>query len=293
MASLYWLSVSYILLVFEIINHKFPDEALYFNNEVSTFTLSSVIIMTPVFLFLTRYLNKYIANNPSKRDIWVRKWSIYLTLFIASVTVIADLIAILNFYLSGELTIRFILKAIVLIIIPLVIFWYLLKNLTRDYTKNTFYKIPSVVVGILILSTIVFAFVIAGSPSEKRSERLDNMRVNDLRSIQSEVLNHYLTKNELPNSLQSLNDPFRGFRSPSDPLTGESYIYEIENENTFSLCATFQSKQDYDERGGYYDVEYSQISENWTWNHEEGLNCFKRTIDKDKFINPNTPKIIY
>ncbi|MFT5179531.1 MAG: hypothetical protein ACI9GH_000418 [Candidatus Paceibacteria bacterium] len=298
MASLYWLTISYIILIFEVINTIFPDEALYRGEtSVSTFTLSSLIIITPVFLILTNVVNKHIKANPIQRDVWVRKWVIYFTLFIAGITVITDMIVILNFFLSGELTTRFITKSLVLVIIPLVIFWYLVTNLKRDYVTSSYYK--SLVIGVIvvIIGTIVGAFVAIGTPSEQRDARIDEQRINDLRVVQSEVIGFYTSKKRLPESIDELEDVLRGFQPPVDPESDESYKYSVNGTETFTLCADFNSKQDYLEkrREYYYDDYYG--TDAWIWNHIKGETCFERTIDPEKLeseINPiKTPRPIF
>ena len=62
------------------------------------------------------FIVRDIAKVPEKADIWIRRWRIYLTLFLAVVLIGGDLIALINTYLNGEITARFIYKVIVIIL---------------------------------------------------------------------------------------------------------------------------------------------------------------------------------
>ena len=68
-------------------------------------------------MFLMRLIRKSIAADPSRKEIWVRRWALILTLFVAGVAIAVDLITLLTTFLSGEaLTTAFLLK--VLVILP-------------------------------------------------------------------------------------------------------------------------------------------------------------------------------
>ena len=144
------------------------------------------------------------------------------------------------------------------------------------------------VIGI-VTAAIIAGFFIVGSPKEERLRRFDQQRVEHLQFIQSEVLNYWMNKNQLPGQLSSLEDNIRGIRIPNDPETGAPYIYEIENSLTFSLCATFARPSLESEiiSGKPRPIEpypYGYgIQQNWQ--HDVGYTCFERTIDKD-FYKP-------
>lgn len=145
-----------------------------------------------------------------------------------------------------------------------------------------------IIIGIII-ATIFAGFFIVDSPAETRLRKFDEQRVNDLSFIQSEIINYWMKKERLPESLDVLIDDLRGVIIPKDPQTGERYIYEIyetkDSKNLmFSLCAIFSKDNSYAPfQGGlkiprpvhplYTDPHYQG------WEHGEGKDCFKRTID--------------
>lgn len=135
--TLYVTAVSFGTLLFAFIERAIPD-ALQNSYELSS-TLSTIrhstaaiIITFPIFLWLTNFLEKGLKRNPQKRASRVRKWLTYLTLFIAAVSIIIDLIVLVTSLLSGELTFRFILKVAVVLLIAGGTFGYYLWDLRRD-----------------------------------------------------------------------------------------------------------------------------------------------------------------
>jgi len=285
--SLYWLSISFIVLVFQIINTIFPDNVFTDTNSISTFSLSSVIILTPVFFYLAFQTNKEILKDLSKKDMWIRRWLTYITLFFAGIAIIADGIALINFFLNGDITTRFILKVLTILVIPGFIFWYLRYSLNRDYSKGAYNKPLAAAVILIILSTIIGSFYVVGTPSQKRAQRIDQERIQDLGQIQYEIISYWQAKEALPENLDVLSDPLRGFITPTDPETGSPYEYNVLSAQTFELCATFTSEQKSMEANSRVSYLYDGYT-NETWNHDVGRVCFERTIDPDKYA-PTKP----
>jgi hypothetical protein len=124
-------------LLFRLIEQAWPDPA---DNEFMLMQLdssmrwstASVIIAFPVFLFLARYLGKELARSPAKRLSAVRRWLTYLTLFLAAVVLIVDMITLVNNVLGGELSLRFLLKVVVAALIAGTIFGYYLCDLRSE-----------------------------------------------------------------------------------------------------------------------------------------------------------------
>ncbi len=142
MGTFYFSVVNFILLVFEYINRAFPDAvsgyAGYLSGSDSTirFALSSLIVIFPVYILTMWYINKQYEKMPEKKDIRIRKWLVYLTLFIAAGTVIGDLVALINTFLSGEITTRFILKVITVFFVAGASFSYYLWDLKRHNAED-------------------------------------------------------------------------------------------------------------------------------------------------------------
>ena len=104
-------------LLFDIINTFFPDSAdsSYRRDLWDTMRWSSsmLIIAFPLFLYVSAFITKEQTLNPTKRLSSVRYWITYLTLFVAVCLLIGDMTTLVYFVLGGELTIRFVLKVLV------------------------------------------------------------------------------------------------------------------------------------------------------------------------------------
>src|SRR3989344_80612 len=111
------------VLVFQYINVYFPDliNDYYFSasNYYGTIrqALATLIVIFPAYIWVSVFLKKDIQENPEKRDLKIRKWLLYLTVFVAALVVIGDLVALIDTFLEGELTTRFILKVLAIIFI--------------------------------------------------------------------------------------------------------------------------------------------------------------------------------
>src|SRR3989338_3431008 len=129
--TLYMSAISFITLLFSLINQWFPDPLSYAYgvNESIRWSAAILIVSFPVYLLLMWLINKDIAMDPARRELRVRKWLGYLTLFIAAITAIVDVATLVYNLLGGELSIRFFLKVIVVLIVSAAVFFYYLREL--------------------------------------------------------------------------------------------------------------------------------------------------------------------
>jgi hypothetical protein len=133
-----------------------------------------------------------------------------------------------------------------------------------------FAVVASAVVGF----AVVWGFVLAGSPSTRRVQLMDERRLQDLqaivRAIEAESVETSITqkidsarhlKHPLPKDLEEAakNDRYEKL-SIHDPETRQPYDYKVVNPTTFQLCATFSQPR---------NAEYRVF-----WNHPAGRQCF-------------------
>lgn len=285
MVALYGSVISFIALLFEYINNQFPDPLDYYVDPYSggiRFAMATLIVLVPVTILLMRFIRSEIAREPIKNELWVRRWALVLTVFVAGAAVVGDLIALINYFLGGDLTTRFVLKVIVLLVVAGAVFFHFLADLRGYWSANPERaKIVGFGAGIVVLVAIVSGFFILGSPAEVRLVRLDAQKVSDLQSIQWQVVNYWQQKEKLPASLDELKDPLSGSIIPVDPQSGESYTYEITGARSFKLCATFNKE-------GVGDPYIARPKmdgglEGDTWQHGAGEVCFDRSIDPERY----------
>ncbi|MEK7464456.1 MAG: hypothetical protein AAB617_01620 [Patescibacteria group bacterium] len=141
---------------------------------------------------------------------------------------------------------------------------------------------------VIVLAAIITGFFIVGSPKEERLRKLDEMRVNNLQFLQSEIVNYWTNKGKLPVGLTDLEDSIRGISIPKDPTSVNDYTYGIKGDLAFSLCATFDRPSFVQESNPYPTKPVPVAREPYymmpdNWEHGVGFTCFERTIDKDLY----------
>ncbi len=296
--ALYAAAIALINLSFAVINYAVPDQlASYFYAPSVAWPISMLIVLIPALYILEWFIHRDYRVMPEKLTLWIRRWRIHLTLFLAGATIVGDLIALINTYLSGEISMRFFYKVLAIFVIAGVIFTYYLldRKDPTDAGKKARYSLAGL--GLLVvLAAIIGGFVIVGSPSKQRSIRFDNQRVNDLSSTQWQIISYWQTKGVLPAALADINDGISGYMTPVDPESKTSYEYTRKSVTSFELCANFdlpsQDTQGRGEFGGGYGVAYPSsiypdggVDNNWK--HEAGRTCFARTIDPERYpVNP-------
>jgi hypothetical protein len=291
-AALYVSVISFVALWFEFINRMFGNDPFGYIDPLGAgirIAVASLIIIFPLYIWFTRMLHQDIRINPAKKEIWVRKWLLVLTLFISGIVLIVDLIVLINTFLGGEeLTAAFILKVLTVLIVVGGAFLYYLNEIKgtweREEGKS---KIIGIVVSVIVLASVIGAFFIVGSPQTLREIRYDQQKIGDLQQIQSQVTNFFQQKEVIPASLEELEDPLIGFRVPEDPQSaeGEQYVYTYRKleRYTFEICAVFNQPSPQTGKSSAREIYYEPYGLDNFFEHGVGEECFERTIDPDKF----------
>ena len=114
-------------MAFIIINRSIPDvlNRSYGNPSWQVaFCLARLIVAYPIYLLVMRQILKELALYRHKSFSGVRQWLTNLTLLIAAIVGISTVIAFLASFLQGELTVRFVLKIAVILVIDGGVLWY-------------------------------------------------------------------------------------------------------------------------------------------------------------------------
>jgi hypothetical protein len=289
--TLYVSIVSFLSLSFDIINKLFPDTLAYYGDTYSygmRMAVASLIVIFPLFIWLSRLVKRDIETDSSRREVTARRVLTWITLFVSGAVVAVDLVILLNTFLSGEVTTRFILKVVVVLIIAGAVLAYYI-NEVKDVPRKVSHKMASIVSSVLVFVLIVSSFFVFGSPMTVRKQRMDGERVSDLQSIQWQLINYWQQKGSLPTALADITDPISGFYAPVDPETGEAYTYEKTGARVFKLCADFSLENSPTTPEGVSTAMYPKGEVNEGWRHGAGTVCFDRTIDQDLY--PVRPKI--
>jgi len=280
--------VSFISLLFQYVNALFPDQLTSYYSYTQGYSvmrtaISSLLIVWPVYILTAWLIRKEEKKHIEKHELSMKKWLTYLILFVAAITIIIDLITLVNNFLGGDLTIQFALKVLVVLITASVVFGYYIWELKKGKPTAKLPRLAAIAVSALILIAMVAGFFVIGTPKEQRARRFDEQRVEQLQAIQSQIINYWSKKQILPEKLSDLTDDISGFRPETDPVTHEPYTYTVKGDLTFELCAEFQTEKQDTESMMYKPYYFEE-----NWNHGIGKHCFERTIDPELYKDTGT-----
>jgi len=280
--SFFTTAISSVTLLFSYINRWLPDIALEgnyyptFDNSGIRWGLASLVVAFPLFIWITRILNKEMSMHIEKASSGIRRWLTYLTLFVAAATLMGDLITLVFFLLNGELTLRFILKVLVVFYVAGAGFWYFYRGMklspaSQEWKRhNSVFRVFAVVSALVVF--ILGAYIV-GTPGNERLRRIDENRISDLGTIQQEIRSIALENQGMPKPVQikplpaNLDEMLKNavYNRPDivDPVTAAPYEYAVRGTSIFELCAIFDT---------VLEQEYNVF-----WNHPVGRHCF--TID--------------
>ncbi len=302
MAALYASVFAFVALIFSYLDRVFPDPLAYYSGDpyssgIST-QMATIIVGLPLFLLLMYLIRRAIAADASRGEIWVRRWALYCTLFVAVAVFAVDLVTLVVYFLNGDVTLRFGLKILTILLVASATFMHFLADLHGFWDAQPRQRtIVSSAVGTTALAAIIVGFFIVGTPWQARLYRYDDQKVGDVQNLQYQIVNYWQSKEKLPAVLADLQDPISGFMVPADPQSGAVYEYETVGALSFKLCAVFNAEtQPYSVYDGRriapiavppetsMKVPAGKVgADQDSWHHGEGRTCFERTIDPDRY----------
>ncbi len=279
--SLYVSIGGLISLLFGVITIAYPDPVNtweYTSAQGSIrWAIALLVVFFPTYIVLTRLINKG-RRETGAPYLNLTKWLIYLSLLVGGVVILGDLVSIIYNFLNGELTTRFLLKALtVLLTVGLAFVYYIYDARGYWQTHEAQSKQYGMVAAIVMVVAIVAGYMHIEKPGEVRERALDERQLTDLGAIQSQVVNHYVTMNALPENLNSLK---LGEVLPTAPQGRAAYSYQKTGNSSFDVCATFAYPSDPNRYTyiPYYDMN-SVIKNPDDWSHGSGEWCFTRVVN--------------
>lgn len=286
LVALYVSVTSLLVTLFGIITLAFPDPADgYWQYEGATeqirFAIAVLVVFFPTYVLLTRKVN-VIRRKEQGTYLKFTKWLIYLSLLIGGGVILGDLVAVIHGFLSGELTIRFVLKALALLIVVGAAFSYYLMDVKGYWQKHEKRSIQYAIgSSAIVLAVMVLGFMNIEAPTEVREMRIDDNQINDLSQIQWQIEEFYLLQGFLP---ETLDDAYTsGLAVPMAPEGRDAYSYELTSSTTFELCAEFAAPS---REHSYETVSIARpmvpetrgIKNPYSWEHGAGTWCFERVV---------------
>jgi len=270
--SLAAMALGLAMIVFEVLDKVFIDIGnSYFSMRALKTAFSILLVSSPIYYLCSHLLNKSIRKEELSLESSLRKWLIYLILLVTSIVMLVWLISILNSFLNGEMTIKFILKALTALVISAMIFSYYLYNIRqkqvkkRDKVKTSFF-IASL---ILVVFALGLALVYMESPQTTRDKKMDEETLRDFDTINMNV-NMYYNNKELPESLQELKSDSNLNSDLGSVVSLEDIEYNKLSEAEYELCADFKTSNLNDENT---NLRYGSNRL-----HDKGYDCIEQEI---------------
>lgn len=268
---------SVVGLFFTLIDYLFYDPAaVLLGSDMWVpgvlWAVARVIIAFPVFVVASWLVARSLDRDPAERGSAIRRWFTYLAMFVAVAVIIGDFVTLVAYVLAGGTTARFLLKVLVVAIVAGLILGYYLWDL-RD-TERGRRPVPALFLSVAVLTSVAAVGAglwLMGPPSEQAARRIDDRRVEDLRSLAAGVDRYYEQNSELPESLGELSAALPTPVPLDDPSTRAPYRYSPGTGTTFELCADFAQPSG------------EGLLPDSIWTHAAGSQCFTLTAgDKER-----------
>lgn len=276
LASLIFVGLSIGMVAFGIIDRSVSDalDSSYYNyNGQLKFAISALLIASPIYYWMSSLISKGLKKGELDKDSGIRRWLTYFIILVSSLIILGFLIGIINSFLSGELTTRFILKSLSVFIISGSVFSYYLYDIKREevVSRKPVTRIFLFASLAIVLAAFISAWFFVESPKEARNRRLDDMVVSNMRSIEGAVNSYFEQNDRLPADLSELESGSRINLSDSvlvDPETKTPIEYKTVDDISFELCATFRTDSNANQRQA---ISYD-------YSHEAGYQCITDTV---------------
>jgi len=265
----FWM-VAFFYLADSLVDRAFPSPldysyaALTFRHEAA-WSMATLLVAFPLFFFVNWIIAREVARRPDALESGVRKWLTYIALVLTAITLICDAVAFLTQFLTGDLTVRFALKALVLFVVAAGVFWYYLGTVRTELPARLRDHSFGWAAIVAVAAALALGFVNIGSPARERALSLDQRRVSDLSQIATAINRQWATSPKgrfaLPATLDKV--PSLGDVQTKDPVTSRPFEYAPTSGTTYKLCATFEAQS-------FTDVRSSGQS----WNHPAGHYCY-------------------
>lgn len=295
LVALIFLALSSGVAIFQIINKNIVDILENFqtgySSELIKFAISALFISAPVYYLSMRAISKSLFSGAMDKDSAVRRWLTYFILFVASVVMLGWLIGILNSFLNGDLTSKFILKALTALLISASIFYFYFYDIKRAEVVNVKNKVITIYFYsslVFVIAVLVSAFMFVESPTETRNIKYDIATLQNFSQIENALNIYYDENKKLPENLDKLvgwsKASFLTDKILTDKITNKKYEYRIKGKNNYELCADFKTSNK--DKGT--NMDYNYIDELWL--HDKGYQCLEKKIAVEEAKIPATEK---
>lgn len=282
LVALLFMSLSVGMVVFQLINKFIPEIGSSFSNRFSSgtlrFAISALVVSIPVFYVITGQIYKNLRQGVLRADSFIRRWLTYFILFVSSVVMIVWVIITINNFLNGELTFKFALKFLSVLVIAGTVFGFYFYDIKREElegAKDPIMKAFFWVSLVVVIGVFVSGLFIMEAPWEVKARRVDSEITSDFQTIQFRINEYFDEHEELPTELADLEKDGRSLvkGNITDPRTGEVYEYNVLEEEKYELCSDFETSNKDEDR------DQPRVTLNNIWSHDTGYKCFELEVE--------------
>jgi hypothetical protein len=238
------------MAAFGIINKLIPDSLNSYSitayDSQLKFAISALLVAAPLFFYSSYLIRRGLAAKELEVDSAIRRWLTYFVIFVSSVIILGTLIGVLNSFLSGELTSRFIFKALTVAVISglnFAFYFYDIKRYSPE-KKDPVVKIFFGAAIFLVLAAFVSSCFFVESPKAARNRRLDQNLLNNFSSLENAINSYYDNNGRLPENIAELKGAKNVYLTEkmlNVPESNQAIEYRRDADKEFSLCADFRS----------------------------------------------------
>ena len=235
----------------------------YYGLDTLRWLVAVQTVVFPTFVVVSWLIRKDLSRNAQNEELRVRKWFLYLTLFLAVAITLGDLISLIYHFLDGDFATQFLLKSLTVLVLGLLVCDYYLLDLKSKLVGKA--KFFATLASVIVLASVGTGFYLVGSPVYQRNKKADEKLTLDLQTLERDVLRYKTDKGSLPVKIEDLKET--SYLDLSDP-TIKSFEYRVLSPTKFELCANFKTATSKDDRLKGYGFD-----------HEAGRFCFTRTAN--------------
>jgi len=287
LVSLVFMAISFGTIVFQAINKFIKDPvnlySAFYQEEALRFGIAAILVFSPVYYVVTHFIHKALFKGEVKRDSGIRRWLTYLILFVSFLVFAGYLIGFIISFLSGELTLKFLLKVVTVLVIAATVFSFYLYDIMRKETegqKDKVIKIYFYATLAAVVIAFVGAFFVAGNPATTRAKKLDEDIVMKFYNIDNCVDQYYREKKVMPQNLEEIQAQCSYLLEDSlkDKVTGKAFEYKLKEGRVYELCAQFRTSNKSEEPKPYAGPEMKSDT------HDSGWQCLERKVYYDPLL---------
>ncbi|MDP2944081.1 MAG: DUF5671 domain-containing protein [bacterium] len=248
LVALIFTALSFGMIIFSIIDRIIPDVLNSYSDVDSQlkFAISALFIAAPIFYFMSGLINRGLHKGELEKDSAIRRWLTYFIILVSAMIILGVFIGVINNFLSGELTGRFIFKALTMLFISGVTFSFYFYDIKRENPGKTdkVVKIFFFATLALVIAVFVAAWFFVESPRSARNRRLDQALVQNIYNIENALNSYYDRNKKLPANLEEFkadNNFYMNASALVDPETKAPIAYNKTSDKEFELCATFRT----------------------------------------------------